>query len=75
MDNPNRELAEATDKFVQYLKSKNLKLTQQRLDILEVFLGAKTHVSAEELFKSLHNSHPSIGYSTVRCWYRYYGTT
>ena len=37
----NKELAEATNKFVQYLKSKSLKLTQQRLDILEVFLRAK----------------------------------
>ena len=65
MDQRKRELEQATNKFVEYLKSKNLKLTQQRLDILEVFLRAKTHVSAEELFKSLHDSHPGIGYSTV----------
>ena len=65
MDQRKRELEQATNKFVEYLKSKSLKLTQQRLDILEVFLRAKTHVSAEELFKSLHNSHPGIGYSTV----------
>ena len=65
MDQRKRELEQATNKFVTYLKSKNLKLTQQRLDILEVFLRAKTHVSAEELFKSLHDSHPGLGYSTV----------
>ena len=50
MDQRKRELEQATNKFVEYLKSKSLKLTQQRLDILEVFLRAKTHVSAEELF-------------------------
>tara|TARA_Y100000589_G_scaffold138682_1_gene132664 strand:- start:933 stop:1406 length:474 start_codon:yes stop_codon:yes gene_type:complete len=65
MDQRSRKYDQAKQKFINYLKSKSLKLTQQRLDILQIFLKSKTHVSAEELFKSLHDSHPGIGYSTV----------
>lgn len=65
MDHRTKELQQAKNQFIEFLKSQKLKLTQQRLDILEVFLKTRTHVSAEELFKSLHDSHPNIGYSTV----------
>ncbi len=65
MDQRKRKYDQARQKFIKYLKSKSLKLTQQRLDILQIFLKSETHVSAEELFKSLHDSHPGIGYSTV----------
>lgn len=65
MDHRAKEFQQAKNQFIDYLKSQQLKLTQQRLDILQAFLKARTHVSAEDLFKSLHDSHPGIGYSTV----------
>ena len=43
-------LAEMEQKFSDYLKQKGLRVTPQRLKILEAFLQAHDHVSMEELF-------------------------
>jgi len=60
-----KELEQATEKFVHYLKSQKLKLTQQRLEVLEHFLGTREHVSADELYQELREVNPKIGFSTV----------
>jgi Fur family ferric uptake transcriptional regulator len=49
----------------QYLDDHNLKHTKQREAILRVFLEAKGHISAEDLFQSVRSEHPGIGYTTV----------
>lgn len=48
-----------------YLKKKDLKLTDQRKIILDSFLAIETHVTAEELYDRLKQNHPNIGVATV----------
>lgn len=49
----------------EYLAAKNLKSTSQRDTILNVFVEAGRHLSAEELYARVKKSHPGIGYATV----------
>jgi Fur family transcriptional regulator, ferric uptake regulator len=53
------------DVFNEYVRSKGLKNTSQRMKILETFLGSKSHYSTEELYLKLRKEHPKIGYATV----------
>ncbi len=48
-----------------YLEEHNLKHTRQRDAILEVFLEAKGHVTAEDLYAAIRVDNPRIGYTTV----------
>ncbi|MFA5072750.1 MAG: Fur family transcriptional regulator [Nitrospirota bacterium] len=49
----------------QFLAGQGLRLTVQRERILEVFLKAKKHVSAEDLYAQLRKTDPGIGYATI----------
>lgn len=51
--------------LVNYLKKKDLKLTDQRRLILDVFLNHESHVSAEELYDLLKKDNPGIGLATI----------
>jgi Fur family ferric uptake transcriptional regulator len=51
--------------FKKYLNTEGLKVTKQRLLILETFLKIEKHISAEELFDSIKESDPLIGQATV----------
>jgi len=51
--------------FVEYLKSKNLSLTKQRLKILDAFLQIEGHICAEELYDTIKKNNPEIGLATV----------
>jgi Fur family ferric uptake transcriptional regulator len=51
--------------LARYLESHNLKHTKQREAILDSFLEASGHVTSEELFQNVRESHPNIGYTTV----------
>jgi len=53
------------EKLRAYLRRKGLKITQQRQEIAEKFLGANRHLSAEELYQSIRRTHPEVGLSTV----------
>ncbi len=55
----------AAEHLSQYLSGQGLKSTSQRDAILQVFVGAGRHVSAEELYGEVKKSHPRIGYATV----------
>jgi Fur family ferric uptake transcriptional regulator len=48
-----------------YLAAKGLRSTSQRDAILELFLEAGRHLSAEELYDRVKKSHPGISYATV----------
>lgn len=48
-----------------YLKNKGLKQTSQRNVILETFLAAGKHISADELHELIRKKNPRIGFSTV----------
>lgn len=48
------------------LRSMNLKVTTQRLSILNILnKGPKTHVTAKDVFEKIHSTHPNIGFATV----------
>jgi len=50
---------------MEYLAGQGLKSTQQRDEILKIFVGAGRHLSAEELYALVKKSYPGIGYATV----------
>ncbi|MGQ9524504.1 MAG: Fur family transcriptional regulator [Armatimonadota bacterium] len=56
---------DSRDRFVRLLKERGLKHTSQREWILRKFLEMGGHVSAEELYTSIRELRPSIGFSTV----------
>ena len=53
------------EKLREHLASHNLKHTRQREIILEAFLKAGDHVTAEELYHKVIKRDPSIGLATV----------
>lgn len=51
--------------FFNYVKNKGLRNTRQREVILDAFLAAAKHITAEELYTILKKTNPEIGYATV----------
>ena len=51
--------------LTDYLKKKDLKLTEQRKIVLQGFLDIETHVTAEELYNTVKQNNPEIGMATV----------
>ncbi|MCP2520587.1 transcriptional repressor [SCandidatus Aminicenantes bacterium Aminicenantia_JdfR_composite] len=51
--------------FENYIRSKNLKQSKQRMQILEIFLKTEKHLTAEELYRLVKRRFPSIGYATI----------
>ncbi len=55
----------ATVQLAQFLAGHGLRSTNQRDAILSAFVGAKKHLSAEELYAQVKKAYPGIGYATV----------
>ena len=55
----------AVEQLSHYLSGQGLRSTSQRDRILQVFVNAGQHLSAEELYLRVKKSHPGIGYATV----------
>lgn len=53
------------DSLDGYLAVKNLKQTQQRRKLIEIFLKMNTHVSAEELHEAARKAGYNIGLATI----------
>jgi Fur family ferric uptake transcriptional regulator len=51
--------------FENFLRSKNLKHSKPRGDIVEVFLASEGHLSAQELYALVKSKNPRIGFATV----------
>ena len=51
--------------FEDYIRSKNLRHSEQRIQILEVFLKSEKHLTADELYRMVKKKNPSIGTATV----------
>ena len=51
--------------FKDYLKEIKLKVTNQRLKILEAFLKTEKHLTCDDLYLIIRRNHPDIGYTTV----------
>jgi Fur family transcriptional regulator, ferric uptake regulator len=52
-------------KLDDYLALKNLKTSEQRIRILDVFSGAGKHLTAEEIYLAVRKKYPGLGYATV----------
>ncbi len=48
-----------------YIQSRNLKHSEQRQLILEIFLKTEHHLTAEEIYETVKKKNPSIGYATI----------
>lgn len=55
----------AVDARVELLRGRGLKVTAQRLAVLEALASAHGHPSAEEVHERLRRKHPTISLSTV----------
>lgn len=51
--------------FNQYIKEKNLKHSEQRENILDVFLSIEKHLTTEELYQEVKKIYPKISFTTV----------
>ncbi len=49
----------------RYIQSKNLKHSEQRQLILDVFLNTEEHLTAEELYALVKMKNPSVGQATI----------
>ena len=55
----------AKDIFTEYLKSKGLLCSEQRKQILEVFLRTEKHPTINDLYDIVRKKNPKIGIATV----------
>ncbi|HCI56113.1 MAG TPA: transcriptional repressor [Bacteroidales bacterium] len=55
----------ATRDVINILLNHNLKVTPQRIAILEVLMDMKSHPTAEEIYELLNKNHPNISMTTV----------
>ena len=51
--------------FEDYLATKNLKHSEQRKEILHIFLGIDKHLTANELYRLVQKKNPAIGHATI----------
>lgn len=51
--------------MIQGLREKGLKLTAQRLEVIEVLTRDKSHPSALSVFNKVREKHPAISLSTI----------
>ncbi|MGE0634480.1 MAG: Fur family transcriptional regulator [Pseudobdellovibrionaceae bacterium] len=51
--------------FKKMVRAMNLKVTHQRLSILEALHSGRAHVTAQEVFEIVSKSDPEIGFATV----------
>jgi Fur family peroxide stress response transcriptional regulator len=56
---------DTVDNLVEKFKNKRLKITPQRLGIFGILEGNSTHPSAEDVFKEIRESYPTISFTTV----------
>ena len=56
---------DAIAKFNQFLKQKGLRRTEQRDELVQVFLRTERHVSTQDLFDIVRKRNKDVGYATV----------
>lgn len=54
-----------TEILEEHIRKTNLKQSEKRFQILDIFLKDKEHISAEELYRKVTDKHPGIGQATV----------
>jgi Fur family transcriptional regulator, ferric uptake regulator len=67
--NPKEELVNRdrldSKAFKRMIREMSLKVTKQRLAILEALNMGQAHVTAQEVYEIVNNKHPEIGFATV----------
>jgi Fur family transcriptional regulator, ferric uptake regulator len=58
-------ISKEEDILTEYLRKKDLKLTEQRKIILDAFLVIESHITAEELYDIIKKNNPEVGVATV----------
>ena len=58
-------LETAQERLNAYLQRHGLKQTRQREAILEGFLASTGHITSEQLYETVRESHPDVGAATV----------
>ncbi len=58
-------MKEAAEQFEKYLRDRNLHLTKQRREVLDVFLSSGRHLTVEGLYDLVKKNNPGIGQATV----------
>jgi Fur family ferric uptake transcriptional regulator len=53
------------DVFNNYLKENNIRNSEQRNNVLEVFLNTEKHLTVAELYNLVNKKYPEIGYATI----------
>ncbi len=53
------------ENFRRIIREMGLKVTVQRMAILEALTAGRAHVTAQEVFERLSGEHPEIGFATV----------
>lgn len=51
--------------FEEYIRRKNLKHSERRLQILETFLKSERHLTIDELYAMVKKMFPGVGYATI----------
>ena len=51
--------------FKRMIRDMGLKVTHQRLAILKGLSGGRAHVTAQEVFETIHDEYPEMGFATV----------
>lgn len=51
--------------FKRVIRDMRLKVTEQRMAILKALTAGRAHVTAQEVFETLNEGHPEIGFATV----------
>jgi Fur family ferric uptake transcriptional regulator len=59
------DIARLRARFDDYVRRNNLKSTQQRDVIVDLFLRSKGHISIDDLLARVRRKNPNIGYATV----------
>jgi Fur family ferric uptake transcriptional regulator len=55
----------AIEQLSKYLAVRGLRSTSQRDTILRIFVEARQHLNADELYARVKKAHPGVGYATV----------
>lgn len=56
---------DAKQKFAKFVTDKGLRHTEQRDNVVDVFLATEKHVTVQDLFELVKKKHHRIGYATV----------
>ncbi len=53
------------EKSIELLKSKDIKLTQQRIEVCKLLLEEKKHLTAEEIYNQVRGKIPAVSLATI----------